>query len=39
MMDLMERLRDFSFGSVVLRLVLAMICGGVPRAGMRDRVL
>ena len=29
MMDWMDRLRDFSFGSMVLRLALAMICGGV----------
>ena len=39
MMDWIGRLRDLTFGSMVLRLALAMICGGVPRAGMRDRVL
>ncbi len=29
MLDLMERLRDFTFGAMVLRLALAMLCGGV----------
>ena len=28
-MEWMERLREFSFGAMVLRLALAMLCGGV----------
>ena len=27
-MDIMERLREFTFGAMLLRLVLAMLCGG-----------